>query len=389
MHSWPIMVESMSATSSRFAGAARRLDDDIDAFPALSGPARGAGIGRRSARSAASPSSIQRSKPRGDLPQQAEAPRSSSLSSSRPAAISVAMAKRASSRRPHRRSDRQRQVGAGAGAGRATGGVIVNADSAQLYRDLPILSPRPPPSDRRRAEHRLYGVRDGAEPCSAADWAALAQGARSPRLHAQRPAADPGRRHRALSAHPARRHRAGAGDRSRNPRRGARGDVAENLRALTALDPEAAARLNPGDTTRIARALEVVKSTGRTLAEWQEQREGGIGDEIELAADPAPAARLALRALRPSASRRWSSKARSAEVEALLARKLDPELPVMRAIGVRELGALSARRDSTASRRSPPASRRRAATPSANIPGSRTSRRPTGRASPSRSKAMR
>ena len=56
-----------------------------------------------------------------------------------------------------------------------TGGVIVNADSAQIYRDLPILSAAPGPDERARAEHRLYGVLDGAQPCSAADWAAMAR----------------------------------------------------------------------------------------------------------------------------------------------------------------------------------------------------------------------
>ena len=57
----------------------------------------------------------------------------------------------------------------------ATGGAIVNADSAQLYRDLPILSAAPSPADRARADHRLYEMRDGADPCSAADWASLAK----------------------------------------------------------------------------------------------------------------------------------------------------------------------------------------------------------------------
>ncbi|HEU4705381.1 MAG TPA: isopentenyl transferase family protein, partial [Sphingomicrobium sp.] len=56
-----------------------------------------------------------------------------------------------------------------------TGGVIVNADSAQLYRDLNVLSAAPDADALGRAEHRLYGVLDGAEPCSAADWAALAR----------------------------------------------------------------------------------------------------------------------------------------------------------------------------------------------------------------------
>lgn len=115
--------------------------------------------------------------------------------------------------------------------------------------------------------------------------------------------------------------------------------VAENLAALAPLDPAAAATLNPGDTTRIARALEVVKSTGRTLAEWQVYREGGIGDLIELQA-------LVLLPPRPwlyeRCNRRFADMAEQgalSEVEALLERDLDPDLPVMRAIGVAELAA--------------------------------------------------
>ena len=53
--------------------------------------------------------------------------------------------------------------------------MIVNADSAQLYRDLRVLSAAPGEDDKARADHRLYGVVDGAEPCSAADWAAMAR----------------------------------------------------------------------------------------------------------------------------------------------------------------------------------------------------------------------
>jgi tRNA dimethylallyltransferase len=64
----------------------------------------------------------------------------------------------------------------------ATGGAVVNADSAQVYRDLPILSAAPSADDRRRAEHLLYGVLDGARPCSAADWAGMAK-AEIARLH--------------------------------------------------------------------------------------------------------------------------------------------------------------------------------------------------------------
>jgi len=220
-----------------------------------------------------------------------------------------------------------------------TGGVIVNADSAQLYRDLPILSAAPSPADRARAAHRLYGVRDGADPCSAAEWADLARGeiasihaaARLPILVggtglylrtlldgiAPVPPIDPAIRMAVRAA-----------------------CVAENLAALTPLDPCAAARLNPGDSTRIARALEVVRSSGRTLAEWQEERSSGIGNTIVL---------LPLILLPPRewlverCDRRFAAMLEQGalgEVEALLKRDLDPDFPVMRAIGVRELGAL-------------------------------------------------
>ena len=217
--------------------------------------------------------------------------------------------------------------------------MIVNADSAQLYRDLPILSAAPSPADLRRAEHRLYGVRDGADPCSAADWAGLARteieaihaAGRLPILVggtglylrtlldgiAPVPPIDPAIRAAVRAA-----------------------SVAENLAALAPLDPGAAARLNPGDSTRIARALEVVRSSGRTLAVWQEQRSGGIGEQIKL--DP-----LVLLPPRDwlveRCDRRFAAMVELGalgEVQALLNRDLDPDLPVMRAIGVRELGAL-------------------------------------------------
>src|SRR5687768_11135970 len=57
----------------------------------------------------------------------------------------------------------------------ASGGTIVNADSAQVYADLRIISARPSPAEEERAPHRLYGYRDAALPCSAADWAADAK----------------------------------------------------------------------------------------------------------------------------------------------------------------------------------------------------------------------
>jgi tRNA dimethylallyltransferase len=219
-----------------------------------------------------------------------------------------------------------------------SGDVIVNADSAQVYRDLPILSAAPTAAERSRAEHRLYGVLDGALSCSAADWAALARDeiadahgkGRLPILAggtglylrtlldgiAPVPEIDPVVR-RDVRCTPLER----------------------NLARLRELDPEAAARLNPADTTRIGRALEVVMSTGRRMSEWQEEREGGIGDRVELKPLVLLPPRDWLYARCDDRFARMIELGAIEEVRTLLARNLDPKLPVMRAIGVREIAS--------------------------------------------------
>jgi tRNA dimethylallyltransferase len=115
--------------------------------------------------------------------------------------------------------------------------------------------------------------------------------------------------------------------------------VEENWSELERANPDAAARLNRADTTRIARALEVMLSTGRPLADWQACREGGIGHEIALR----PLVLLPPRDwLYERCDRRFAAMVDSGavdEVKALLARGIDPALPVMRAIGVREIAA--------------------------------------------------
>jgi tRNA dimethylallyltransferase len=218
------------------------------------------------------------------------------------------------------------------------GGVIVNADSAQIYRDLRVLSAAPTENELNAADHRLYGIQDGALPCSAAEWAAMAKreiGA----IHSQRqtpilaggtglylrtlldgiapvPAIDPEVRARVRETF-----------------------VEENRAKLQALDPEAAARLKPADTARINRALEVILSTGRTLSEWQMQREGGIAGGVELRPLILLPPRKWLYARCDERFARMVDEGAVSEVEALLARNLNPNLPVMRAIGVSELSA--------------------------------------------------
>ena len=112
--------------------------------------------------------------------------------------------------------------------------------------------------------------------------------------------------------------------------------VGDNFAELEKLDPAAAARLNAADTTRVARALEVVRSTGKTLAVWQEQREGGIGNEIELRPIILLPARDWLYRRCDTRFEKMMEEGAAEEVGALLARNLSPDLPVMRAIGVRE-----------------------------------------------------
>ncbi len=219
-----------------------------------------------------------------------------------------------------------------------TGGVIVNADSAQLRRDLKVLSAAPNAEELSRAEHRLYGVLDGAEPCSAADWAALARG-QIEDIHRQGklpilvggtglylrtllegiapvPPIDPSVRREVRAA-----------------------DVEANRTRLLDLDPDAATRLNRADTLRIARALEVALSTGRTLRDWQGRRQSGIGGAIALRPVILLPPRDWLYARCDERFERMIGQGAIPEVKALLQRRLDPKLPVMWAIGVREIAA--------------------------------------------------
>ena len=216
--------------------------------------------------------------------------------------------------------------------------MIVNADSAQVYRDLPILSAAPRPNELARAEHRLYGVLDGSQACSAADWAAMARREIAD-VHAsgKLPILVGGT---GLYLKTLLQGIAPVPPIEQEVRRKIRETpVEENRERLFKLDPESAAQLNPADKLRIARALEVVLSTGKTLAEWQSRREGGIEDAVALR----PLILLPPREwLYRRCDKRFAAMVEGGaaeEVRALLERNLSPDLPVMRGIGVREIGA--------------------------------------------------
>nr|WP_037566187.1 tRNA (adenosine(37)-N6)-dimethylallyltransferase MiaA [Sphingomonas sp. UNC305MFCol5.2] len=220
-------------------------------------------------------------------------------------------------------------------------GTVINADSMQVYADLRILTARPTVDEESRVPHRLFGHVDGADAYSAARWAAEARAAiteahdegRLPILVggtgmylrtllegiAPVPEIDPAIR-KQVRALP----------------------VAEAHAQLAAADPEAAAKLNPTDTTRVARALEVVRATGKPLSHWQTRRLGGIESEVRLA----PLILLPDRDwLGERIDRRFADMLDQgrAEASALLARTDIPaDAPVLRAIGVPELRALFA-----------------------------------------------
>ena len=213
------------------------------------------------------------------------------------------------------------------------GGVVINADSAQVYADLRVLSARPDEEEMRGIPHRLFGAWDGKTACSAADWAIAArrevEGAHAAGLVpilvggtglylrtlidgiAPIPEIHPDLR-ASVRAMPA----------------------ADAYAALLLEDPVRAAALNQRDSQRIARALEVVRSTGRTLGEWQMHREGGIGGSVKIAPLILLPDREALYARCDERFIAMLDGGAVEEVKALMKRGLSRDLPVMRAIGV-------------------------------------------------------
>ncbi len=213
---------------------------------------------------------------------------------------------------------------------------MVNADASQVYADLAILSARPTDAGMDGVAHRLFGHIDAAEAHNAARWADEARAVIAAAhaagnvpilvggtgLHIRTlldgispiPEIDPDIR-AAVRALP----------------------VADAHAALARDDPDTAARLNPADTTRIARALEVVRSTGHPLGHWHAAHTGGIGDTITLA----PLILLPPREwLRDRCDQRLIQMFDGGaidEVRALLDRDLDTDLPAMRAIGVPQI----------------------------------------------------
>jgi tRNA dimethylallyltransferase len=218
-------------------------------------------------------------------------------------------------------------------------GTIINADASQLYADLRIVSARPSAAEAARAPHRLYGVLDGDHIANAARWAVMARAeidaaiaeGRLPILVggtgmylgslidgiAPVPDIDPGVRAEVRAL-----------------------ETAAAAAALAREDPDLAARLKPADRQRLLRGLEVVRATGRSLRDWQQERVGGIAGDFDVRAMLVDVDREVLRAR--VAPRLWAMLDAGAldEVAALKARCLPDDRPVLRALGVAEFAAV-------------------------------------------------
>jgi len=220
----------------------------------------------------------------------------------------------------------------------ALNGIVINADSMQVYSDLAVLTARPGPAELARAPHRLYGVLDAAELCSAARWSGLAEreiaaAGRAGRLPIL--VGGTGLYFRALL-----RGLAPMPEIPEAVRRTARALHKElggiEFHALLAgLDPEMAARLHPSDSQRLVRAYEVVLGTGRSLGDWQRSASARArGNTAALLLMPPRDILYA------AIDRRFDAMISAGaldEVRALMKRGLSPELPALKAVGVPEL----------------------------------------------------
>jgi tRNA dimethylallyltransferase len=222
------------------------------------------------------------------------------------------------------------------------GGTVINADSMQVYRELEVLTARPSARDLARAPHRLYGTVPAANAYSVGAWLEAAARAIGEAEHEKRVpilVGGTGLYFKALLE-----GLAPVPDIPPELRKAWRAQAGtlgpEALyRELEARDPAMAARLQPGDTQRLVRALEVIDATGISLAEWQGSAAPPVlagEDVVKLVIAPE---REPLYAAIDARFDAMLAQGAVEEVGALLAQRLDPGLPAMRAHGVRELGA--------------------------------------------------
>lgn len=222
-----------------------------------------------------------------------------------------------------------------------SGAVILNADSQQLYADLHVLSARPSAEEEALAEHRLYGVADAADAWSVGRWSRAVMPVLAELAVEGRPAllvGGTGLYFTALTE--------GLADIPDVPvevRDAAGADFdadgeAAFRRRLAGVDPAAEARIEAGDRQRLTRAWAVAQHTGRALSDWAAGTTPLLtpGSWTGLVIEPEREALYANCDLRVA---QMVEAGALDEVRALVARGLDPALPAMKAVGVREFAA--------------------------------------------------
>lgn len=226
-----------------------------------------------------------------------------------------------------------------------TGGVVINTDSMQVYRDLRVLTARPTPDEEARAPHRLYGYCDAAVNCSAGSWVAdaatvLAEARAAARLPIF--VGGTGLYFRALSE--------GISEMPEIPQQvrdrwryelNERG-AARLHRILMQEDAAAAMKLRASDGQRIVRALEVIEASGRSILSWQAERGMALIDRESAHFFVIEPDRAALVERIEARFDTMIERGALDEVRELVALDLDPALPAMKAIGVPELQAAMA-----------------------------------------------
>lgn len=223
----------------------------------------------------------------------------------------------------------------------AVDGEIVNADALQLYSDLTALSARPTPEETAGAPHHLFGVADGADGWSVGRWARAAGPVIDEIMARGRTAVvvgGTGLYFKALTD--------GLADIPPTPAavRVGVGKTFDTLgesrfrELLASVDPVAEARIAPGDRMRLSRAMEVLETTGKPLTAWQAKTAPALPADAWRAVVIEPERDL-LYARCDARFEVMLERGALDEVRALIARGLDPDLPVMKAVGVRELAA--------------------------------------------------
>ena len=223
---------------------------------------------------------------------------------------------------------------------RELGGIVINADSMQVYRDLRILSARPSPAEEEAVPHALYGFVSGSDAYSAGRYAAdAARAIADARAKGLRPilVGGTGLYFKALLD--------GLSPMPSVPedvRAYWRGEAAaagpgELHGKLSARDPVMAERLAPGDTQRIVRALEVLDASGISLLEWQQVPREPVLEAAETVRLVVSPAREELYRRIDQRFEAMASSGAVEEVARLAELDLDPALPLMRALGVRPL----------------------------------------------------